>query len=145
MALIGVRSFEPEEQERLARLGVRVFHIEEVHSRGLAAVFTDALAIATTGAAGFGISIDLDAVTPDEAPGVGTPVPDGIAAADLARALRRVAGRPDLLALELVEYLPRLDPDGRSARVAVDLVAAALCGPREDAKVVADSIQRNNP
>src|SRR5437016_916109 len=121
VALIGVRSFEPEEQERLARLGVRVFHIEEVHSRGLAAVFTDALAIATTGAAGFGISIDLDAVTPDEAPGVGTPVPDGIAAADLARALRRVAGRPDLLALELVEYLPRLDPDGRSARVAVDL------------------------
>jgi arginase len=145
VALIGVRSFEPEEQERLARLGVRVFHIEEVNSRGLAAVFTDALAIATNGAAGFGISIDLDAVTPDEAPGVGTPVPDGIAAADLARVLRRVAGRPDLLAMELVEYLPRLDPDGRSARVAINLVAAALCGPREDAKVVADAVQRSNP
>ena len=115
------------------------------HSRGLTAVFTDALAIATNGAAGFGISIDLDAVTPDEAPGVGTPVPDGIAAADLARVLRRVAGRPDLLAMELVEYLPRLDPDGRSARVAIDLVAAALCGPGEDAKVVVDALQRNNP
>src|SRR5256885_5444547 len=88
VALIGVRSFEPEEQERLARLGVRVFHIEEVHSRGLTAVFTDALAIATNGSAGFGISIDLDAVTPDDAPGVGTPVPDGIAAADLAEHAR---------------------------------------------------------
>src|SRR2546422_10334736 len=47
VALIGVRSFEPEEQERLNRLGVRVFHIEEIQRRGLDAVFDEALAIAT--------------------------------------------------------------------------------------------------
>jgi arginase len=144
VALIGVRSFEPEEDERLKRLGVRVFHIEEVHSRGLGTVFADALAIATNGAAGFGVSIDLDAVTPDEAPGVGTPVPGGIAGAELAKVLRGLAQRPDLLAMELVEYLPRLDPDGRSARVAIDLLIAALCRPGEDAKVVADAVQRND-
>jgi arginase len=142
VALIGVRSFEPEEEERLNRLGVRVFHIEEVHKRGLDAVFTDALAIATTGTAAFGISIDLDAVTPEEAPGVGTPVAGGIEGAELARVLERVAGRTDLLAMELVEYLPRLDPDGRSARVAIDLLLAALCGPRQQAQIVADVIQR---
>jgi arginase family enzyme len=142
VALIGVRSFEPEEQERLGRLGVRVFHIEEIHKRGLDAVFDEALAIATTGTTGFGISIDLDAVTPEEAPGVGTPVAGGIEGAQLARVLLRVAGRADLLAMELVEYLPRLDPDGRSARVAIDLLLAALCGPREQAQVVADVVQR---
>jgi arginase len=144
VALIGVRSFEPEEKERLDRLGVRVFHIEEVRSRGLEAVFTDALAIATTGTAGFGVSIDLDAVTPEEAPGVGTPVPDGIEGAELARALRRIGGRPDLVGIELVEYLPRLDPDGRSARVAVELLVGALCAPGEEPKVVADAIQRQD-
>ena len=137
ISLIGVRSYEPEEKERLDRLGVRVFHIEEVHRRGLEAVLADSVAIATRGTAGFGISIDLDAVTPEEAPGVGTPVPDGIAGAELARALQAVGKRPELVAIELVEYLPRLDPDGRSARVAIEILLAALCGPREDPQVVA--------
>jgi len=137
VALIGVRSYEPEEKERLDRLGVRVFYIEEVARRGLDTVCDEALRIATAGTAGFGISIDLDAVTPEEAPGVGTPVPEGIAAAELARALHRLGARPDLVALELAEYLPRLDPDGRSARVAIDLLLAALCGTRENPQVVA--------
>jgi arginase len=145
VALIGVRSFEPEEEARLDALGVRVFHIAEVQKRGLDAVFTDALAIATTGTEGFGISVDLDVVTPDDAPGVGTPEPGGIAGAQLAQALRRIGGRADLLGVELVEYLPRLDPDGRSARVAIDALAAALCGPRDDAQIPADAVQRENP
>lgn len=144
VSLVGVRSFEPEEAERLDRLGVRVFRIEEVRARGLDAVFNDALAIATAGTAGFGISIDLDVVTPEEAPGVGTPVAGGISGPQLARALERIGGRPDLLCVELVEYLPRLDPDGRSARVAIDALAAALCGPGEKAHVVAQSVQRND-
>jgi arginase len=137
VALIGVRSYEPEEKQRLDQLGVRVFHIEEVRKRGLATVFAEALAIATRGTAAFGISIDLDAVAPEEAPGVGTPVPDGIAGAELARVLQTIAGRPDLGGIELVEYLPRLDPDGRSARVAIELLLAALCGTREDPQVLA--------
>lgn len=131
IALIGVRSYEPEEKERLDRLGVRVFHIEEVRSRGLDAVVADAVAIATRGTSGFGISIDLDALSPEEAPGVGTPVPDGIAATELARALASFSERPELLAVELVEYLPRLDPDGRTAQAALSILLAALCGSRE--------------
>jgi arginase len=142
VALIGVRSFEPEEEERLDRLKVRVFHIEEIRRRGLAAVFADALAIASTGTAAFGVSIDLDAVTPEEAPGVGTPVPDGIAGAELARVLRSIGGRPQLAAIELVEYLPRLDPDGRSARVAIELLVAALCGPHEEPQVLPKTVKR---
>jgi arginase len=137
VALIGVRSFEPEEKERLERLAVRVFYIEEVRRRGLDAVIAEALHIATAGTSGFGVSIDLDAVTPEEAPGVGTPVPEGIVGDELARALETVGARADLVGVELAEYLPRLDPDGRSARVAVELLVAALCGPRENAKVLA--------
>ncbi len=144
VCLIGVRSFEPEEQQRLARLGVRVIMIEEVHERGLPAVFDEALSIATARTVSFGISVDLDAVTPDEAPAVGTPVPGGIPGGALARAIGRIGGKPNLAAVELVEYCPRLDPDGASARIAVEILAAALCGtpaalggPGEDAQVVA--------
>lgn len=128
VALLGVRSFEPEEKARLEHLGVRVVYMEEIRRRGIKPVLDEAISIATRGTTAFGISIDLDVVTPDEAPGVGTPVPDGVSGAELARALDGIGNRADLAALELVEYSPRLDPSGRTARVAVDLVRSALCG-----------------
>lgn len=141
VCLVGVRSYEPEEDERLRRLGVRVIFMDEVRSRGIDAVLDEALDIATAGTSGFGVSIDLDVVTPEEAPNVGTPVAGGITSAELARALQEVAGRPALAAIELVEYSPRLDRDGLTGRVAIELLGAALCGPREDAQVVAEAVQ----
>jgi arginase len=153
VCLIGVRSYEPEEDARLARLGVRVVMIDELRRRGAEAVMDEALDIATSGTQAFGVSIDLDVVTPEEAPGVGTPVAGGVGAGDLTRALARVAGRERLAAIELVEYSPRLDAHGISAQVAIDLLAAALCGSSggkggragEDAQVVAQALQRNDP
>ena len=141
VCLVGVRSFEREEKERLERLGVRVIHMKEVRSRGIEAAIEEAVGIASRGTEAYGISIDLDAITPDEAPGVGTPVAGGIGGAELARALARIGGGARLAALELVEYLPRLDRDGCSAAVAVELLAAALCGPRQDAKVLAGAVE----
>ena len=140
VALVGVRSYEPEEAARLERLGVRVFMIAEIRRRGLAAVLEEALAIVTSGTRAYGISIDLDVVTPEEAPGVGTPVAGGLTAAELCAGLKPLAGRGELAALELVEYCPRLDSAGSSARVAIDLLEAALCGAREDSQVLAHSL-----
>ncbi|HVL37711.1 MAG TPA: arginase [Burkholderiales bacterium] len=142
VALVGVRSYEPEEAARLEQLAVRVFHMEEVERRGLPAVFAEALAIAMARTARFGVSIDLDAVTPDEAPAVGTPVRGGVGGAELAQALAGLAARPQLAALELVEYSPRLDADGRTARLAVEALAAALCRTGDDPQVLADALER---
>src|SRR5262245_24664079 len=142
VCIVGVRSFEPEEAERLARLGVRVFHFEELTRRGLPAVFKEALAIVMSSTERFGISVDLDVITPKEVPHVGTPVADGLASAALARELERIASHPALAAIELVEYSPEKDADGRSARIAVDLLAAALCGSQEKAKIAAEALRR---
>jgi arginase len=145
VCLVGVRSYEQEEDERLRRLGVRVVFMDEIRRRGIDAVLAEALDIATAGTSGFGVSIDLDVVTPDEAPDVGTPVAGGVTSEELARALVAIAARPGLAAIELVEYSPRLDRDGRTARVAVELLAAALCGARENAQVLAEALERKNP
>jgi arginase len=147
VCLVGVRSYEPEEDARLGRLGVRVMMADEVRRRGLDAALDEAIAIALEGTERFGVSIDLDVVTPDEAPAVGTPVAGGLPGGELARAMGRIAGHAGLAAVELVEYSPRLDPDGSTAEVAVDLVEAALCGERtgEDAQVLAHAVQRHDP
>ena len=142
VCLVGVRSYEPEEDERLRRLGVRVVFMDEVHARGIDAVLGEAIEIARAGTTGFGVSIDLDVVSPEEAPNVGTPVSGGVTSAELARSLEQVAGEPSLAALELVEYSPRLDRDGATARVALSLLSAALCGTREDPQVLANAVHR---
>jgi arginase family enzyme len=129
VCLIGVRSFEATEAALLHTLGVRVFTMDEVRRRGLDAVFAEALAIVRQGTAGFGVSIDLDALNPAEEPGVATPVPGGLRRAELAGALARLCDDARFLAMEIVEYDPRRDAGQATAAAAGELVAAIAPRP----------------
>ena len=129
LCLIGIRSYEPGEAELLERLGVRVIHIDEVERRGLDAALDEAIGIASRGTAGYGLSIDLDAIDPGDAPGVGTPVDGGLRAGELIDALAHRAGDPRLRALEIAEYNPAHDTDGRTADLAVRLAGTVLGEP----------------
>lgn len=124
VALVGVRSFEPTEAELLARLGVRVILMEEVQRRGLDAVLDEALARVTRGTAGFGVSIDLDAVDPIDAPAVATPVPGGLSGKELVRAVVRLRAEAACVGFEIAEFNPRLDHDGITMRLVAQLLGA---------------------
>lgn len=121
LCLIGIRSFEPPEQKLLENLGVRIFYMSEIEQRGITDVLTEALAIVTKNTAGFGISFDLDAIDPTEAPGVGSPAPKGISAPTLLNSLKTWQNHPKLLGLEIAEYNPHLDIDHRTADIAINL------------------------
>ena len=131
VCVVGAREWESDEMDRLVRRGVRVFDDTEIARRGLAAVLTEALERVTAGSAGFGISIDLDVFDPAEAPGVSTPAAGGQAAAEWLAALRGLATRADCVALEVVEYDPGRDADGRTARLATHLVEALFAPQAE--------------
>lgn len=124
--VFGARSYEPEEAEFLARLGVRVIGQEEIEQRGFAAALDDALAIVTAASGGFGVTLDLDALDPSAAPGVGSPEPEGLGPADLLPALARLANHARLLAVEIVEYNPDRDQFGQTAWLLSRLVATLL-------------------
>ncbi|MBU1395661.1 MAG: arginase [Gammaproteobacteria bacterium] len=124
VCLIGVRSYEAGEAALLHRLGVRVFDMEEIRRRGLAAVFDAALAIVRNDTAGFGVSVDLDALDPEEEPGVTTPVPGGLRCGELAAALSHLRSDPAFVAMEIVEYNPRRDRGHATADAAGALVDA---------------------
>lgn len=126
ICLIGVRSFEDGEAALLGRLGVRVILMEEIVRRGLDAVMDEALAIAATGTAGFGVSIDLDALDPIEAPGVGSPVPHGLGADALISALGGPRRRSGFIGIEIAEFNPALDGGGVTAGLISDLLIASI-------------------
>lgn len=129
ICLVGVRSFEPAEQWRLARLGVRVFMMAEVQERGLRAVLNEAYEIVSRGTSSYGLSIDVDAIDPTDAPGTGHREPGGIAAKELIEVVRELATRSRPLAIEVVEFDPHRDENGRTAALVMDIVEAGVTSP----------------
>ncbi len=124
--VFGARSFEPEESDFLASMHVRVIGQEEIEQRGFQAAFAEAMAIVSGAPAGFGISLDLDALDPATAPGVGTPEPQGLEASEVLNGLRRLAREPGLRCLEIVEYNPDRDRHGLTARLIGALIGVVL-------------------
>ena len=120
--VLGPRSFEPEEAAFLERLGVRVIGAGEIGARGFAACFAEAARIVGGAARGFGVTLDLDALDPATAPGVGSPEPDGLAVRDVVDALRRLSASQGLRAVEIVEYNPDRDRHGVTARLIAGLI-----------------------
>jgi arginase len=138
VCVLGARSYEPEERALLDRIGVRVIGMEEIGRRGMAAALAEALTIVRQADGGYGITIDLDALDPRDAPGVGTPAPGGLRAAELIPALAAAADR-QLCGLEIAEYNPRRDRKGVTAAHAVAMAEAVLTA---GAVAVAPSVAR---
>ncbi|HEY1565314.1 MAG TPA: arginase [Gaiellaceae bacterium] len=125
IALVGVRSLDEGERELLQRLEARIFTMSEVDRIGVEPCMREALAHAS-GAAFLHVSLDMDVVDPDYAPGVGTPVRGGLSYREAHLAMETVAefGRTD--SMDVVEVNPILDRENATGQLAVELVSSAL-------------------
>ena len=123
--LIGVRSLDDGERALLGALDLAVHTMSEVDRRGIEPLVADALGRAA-GAAFVHVSLDMDALDPEVAPGVGTPVRGGLSYREAHLALELVAESGLLDSLELVEVNPILDEANETAALAVELAASAL-------------------
>jgi arginase len=124
-ALLGVRSLDDGERALIGELDVRVFTMSELDRLGVERAMREALAF-LEGASFLHTSVDLDAVDPMFAPGVGTPVRGGLSYREAHLALELVAESGRLDSLELVEVNPILDRENQTAALAVELAASAL-------------------
>ena len=125
VALVGVRSLDEGERELLGRIDAKVFTMSDVDRIGIEPCMREALAHAS-GAAFLHVSLDMDVVDPDYAPGVGTPVRGGLSYREAHLAMETVAayGRTD--SMDVVEVNPILDRENATGQLAVELVASAL-------------------
>lgn len=144
VCVIGARSFEPEEAALLMGLGVRVFSMAEIRKRGLATIMAEAVTIAGKARAGYGLSLDVDAMDPHDAPGTGSPVTGGIGGRELELALHQVAEDPRLLAIEIAEFNPALDVDDHTARCLLGLLGTLLVRQPEDLPAMENQFGAHN-
>ncbi len=124
VVLVGVRSFEKGEAKLLEDLNVRVYFMDEINQRGIDAVLAEAFAIVSKNTAGYGISLDLDAIDPNEAPGVGSPVAGGIHGDALCQALAKYRNDKQRYGVGIVEFNPHRDHDQKTEKLVADLIAA---------------------
>jgi arginase len=126
VALVGIRSVDDQERLNVQRSGVHVFTMRDIDERGLGRVIEEAIRIASSGTAGFHVSLDMDAVDPQEAPGVGTPVRGGITYREAHLAMEILNDTGSMLSMEVVEVNPVIDEANRTAVLAVELVMSAM-------------------
>jgi arginase len=125
VALVGVRELDRDERELLRTSGVRAFTMSEIDRIGIERAVTEALA-RVAGPGFVHLSLDMDALDPDEAPGVGTPVRGGLTYREAHLACELVAESGLVHSVEIVEVNPILDRENSTAATAVELVASAL-------------------
>jgi arginase len=126
VALVGIRDVDILEKPHVKNSGVRAFTMRDIDERGMRAVMRDAIAIASEGTRGFHCSLDMDSIDPDEAPGVGTPVPGGITYREAHLAMEILCDSQRMLSMEIVEVNPVLDVANRTASLAVELAMSAM-------------------
>lgn len=125
LALVGVRSLDDGERELLQRIDALVFTMSDVDRMGIEPCMREALAHAAGGAF-LHISLDLDVVDPEYAPGVGTPVRGGLSYREAHLAMEVVAESGQVDSMDVVEVNPILDRENATGELAVELVASAL-------------------
>ena len=127
VAVVGVRSLDPGEQTLVRELGVAIYTISDLDRRGMEPVLTEALE-RVGGGAFVHVSVDLDVVDPEVAPGVGDPVRGGLSYREAHLALELVAVAGVMDALDIVEVNPIHDHENTTAGVAVELAVSAFGG-----------------
>ncbi len=125
VALLGVRSLDPAERELLAELHALVFTMSDLDRTGVEPAMREALEH-VAGPGFVHVSLDLDVLDPEVAPGVGTPVRGGLSYREAHLAMELASESGLVHSLEVVEVNPILDRENQTAKLAVELVASAL-------------------
>ena len=124
--IVGVRDIDGFEKENIRKAGVEVFTMRDIDERGMRAVMEEALRMAGRGTAGYHISLDMDWIDPEDAPGVGTPVRGGATYREGHLAMEIIADHARMLSFEIVEVNPVIDEHNQTADLAVELTLSAF-------------------
>jgi len=126
VALVGIRDVDRLERGTVRDTGVRAFTMRDIDERGMRSVMDEAIGIAARGTAGFHLSLDMDFVDPEYAPGVGTPVRGGVTYREAHLAMEVVCDSGRIVSMEVVEVNPVIDEVNRTADLAVELILSAM-------------------
>ena len=126
IAIIGARDLDSGEKVNLQNAGAMVLGMEQIDRYGMVTMVEKAIEHVSRDVDGIWLSLDLDALDPQHAPGVGTPVPAGLTQREAHLACELIAETGKLIGMDLVEVNPILDVQNQTATLAVEFALSAL-------------------
>lgn len=126
IAIIGARDLDPGEKSNLKEAGTLVMGMEQIDRYGMVTVVEKVIERVSRDVDGIYLSLDMDAIDPRYAPGVGTPVSAGLVTREAHLACELLAETGKLVGMDLVEVNPILDTQNQTAALAVDFALTAL-------------------
>ncbi len=125
VVLLGVRDLDYDERTMLKNSGIRIYTMREIDERGIGVVVKEALTYLSH-LGRIHVSLDMDAVDPQVAPGVGTPAQGGLTYREAHLAMELIADSSLLCSMDIVEINPILDYRNSTASMAVELACSLL-------------------
>jgi arginase len=126
VALIGIRNLDEREKGLVRQSGVRAYTMTDIDRRGIGPIMTDILKDFAGPGRRIHLSLDLDGLDPDVAPGVGTPVRGGLTYREAHLLAEMIADTGRLAGMDVAELNPTLDVRNRSAEIGAELILSAL-------------------
>ncbi|NOY14451.1 MAG: arginase, partial [Deltaproteobacteria bacterium] len=111
------------ERNWLKQSGITVFTMRDLDERGMSAIIREALQ-RLEHCSRLHVSLDMDSLDPNVAPGVGTPSPGGLNYREAQLLMEIIADSRKLASVDVVEINPILDHENRTAKMAVALLAS---------------------
>lgn len=125
IVMIGQRDLDPAEKIRIKKSGITVFTMRDIDEQGICDVARQAV-MRFSHLSRIHLTMDMDALDPLEAPGVGTPVPGGITYREAHLLMEILADTGKVGSMDLVEINPILDERNKTAKLAVELTLSAM-------------------
>ncbi len=125
VVMIGQRDLDMHEKKRIRKSGMTIFTMRDIDEQGISAIANQTL-MKFAHLKRVHLSLDMDALDPVEAPGVGTPVPGGVSYREAHLLMEILADSGKLGSMDLVEINPILDVANKTAQLAVELTLSAL-------------------
>ena len=126
IVIIGARSLDEGERLLIKENGIKVYTMHEVDRLGMTKVMEETISYLKERTDGVHLSLDLDGLDPEEAPGVGTPVAGGLSYRESHLAMEMLSESNIITSAEFVEINPILDEKNKTADVAVALMSSLL-------------------
>lgn len=121
---VGIRSVDPDERRLVAERGVDVIDMRRIDETGISRLLSGVLDEVARDGAMLHVSLDVDFLAPEIAPGVGTAVPGGASYREAHLLMEMLSDSGLVTSLDLVELNPFLDERGRSAILLAELTAS---------------------
>lgn len=126
IVVIGARSLDDGEKELIRDKGIKVYTMHEIDRLGMTRVMEETIDYLRGRTDGVHLSLDLDALDPNDAPGVGTPVAGGISYRESHLAMEMLYDADIITSAEFVEVNPILDHKNKTGEAAVELIESLL-------------------